>query len=96
MLYFKCIHSIEGIPVIIRFKTTSWSWIECIQYLCIEGIPVIIRFKTRNQLSLAHVPQRQSIEGIPVIIRFKTPGTAWEQVENNSIEGIPVIIRFKT
>ena len=36
---------IEGIPVIIRFKTKKKLFSE-ILVLCIEGIPVIIRFKT--------------------------------------------------
>ena len=42
-----CAHanSIEGIPVIIRFKTYFQEPILAILY-CIEGIPVIIRFKT--------------------------------------------------
>ena len=36
---------IEGIPVIIRFKTLKlFTWYD--KYSCIEGIPVIIRFKT--------------------------------------------------
>ena len=36
---------IEGIPVIIRFKTIHIAFIMSIS-ICIEGIPVIIRFKT--------------------------------------------------
>ena len=60
---------IEGIPVIIRFKTVA-TILQFIIPLCIEGIPVIIRFKTNiikddPDLFLC-------IEGIPVIIRFKT------------------------
>ena len=62
--------SIEGIPVIIRFKTLRYepkSWYSG----CIEGIPVIIRFKTLA-LPLVHIFSYSCIEGIPVIIRFKT------------------------
>ena len=62
--------SIEGIPLIIRFKTF---------YLCgydlhnssIESSPVIIRFKTL----LCQVPIKSAlhrIEGSPLITRFKT------------------------
>ena len=38
--------SIEGIPVIIRFKTKGIIQLTVAQYISIEGIPVIIRFKT--------------------------------------------------
>ena len=38
--------SIEGIPVIIRFKTTYLLNINHSLFDSIEGIPVIIRFKT--------------------------------------------------
>ena len=41
----KVVSSIEGIPVIIRFKTFNLS-ISSSTTSCIEGIPVIIRFKT--------------------------------------------------
>ena len=63
---FLCI---EGIPVIIRFKTDILI-LKALQFLSIEGIPVIIRFKT-----LTSIKSRVNflrIEGIPVIIRFKT------------------------
>ena len=40
-------HCIEGIPVIIRFKTITAPANPNIP-LSIEGIPVIIRFKTVN------------------------------------------------
>ena len=40
---------IEGIPVIIRFKTKDVFFCNNI-YFCIEGIPVIIRFKTNKGL----------------------------------------------
>ena len=36
---------IEGIPVIIRFKTLILGHGQ-VNEICIEGIPVIIRFKT--------------------------------------------------
>ena len=62
--------SIEGIPVIIRFKTQG-GLIGNIYDLGIEGIPVIIRFKTCKELKDAHI-KVWGIEGIPVIIRFKT------------------------
>ena len=61
---------IEGIPVIIRFKTKDYSDEELIAER-IEGIPVIIRFKTKFMRTLG-VIGGISIEGIPVIIRFKT------------------------
>ena len=39
-------YCIEGIPVIIRFKTIEAN-VCCLKSAsCIEGIPVIIRFKT--------------------------------------------------
>ena len=38
---------IEGIPVIIRFKTVPQDTLKDNRY-GIEGIPVIIRFKTSN------------------------------------------------
>ena len=38
---------IEGIPFIIRFKTSLLSTSPSL-YVGIEGIPFIIRFKTRN------------------------------------------------
>ena len=41
--------SIEGIPVIIRFKTISLR-VSRYSTNCIEGIPVIIRFKTQSLL----------------------------------------------
>ena len=37
--------SIEGIPVIIRFKTEVFQ-LHSLAFTSIEGIPVIIRFKT--------------------------------------------------
>ena len=37
---------IEGIPVIIRFKTKNRKLLGINLATCIEGIPVIIRFKT--------------------------------------------------
>ena len=40
--------SIEGNPVIIRFKTSSVVRLFATMYLGIEGNPVIIRFKTQN------------------------------------------------
>ena len=63
-------NSIEGIPVIIRFKTEG-SFKQLISYVGIEGIPVIIRFKTIMEL-LNNSKHKNCIEGIPVIIRFKT------------------------
>ena len=63
--------SIEGIPVIIRFKTLSPLTFNAYMFgRGIEGIPVIIRFKTK--LSDLELRVKKSIEGIPVIIRFKT------------------------
>ena len=61
---------IEGIPVIIRFKTYWHTSCKHLFLMCIEGIPVIIRFKTAGTIykDLSH----GCIEGIPVIIRFKT------------------------
>ena len=46
---------IEGIPVIIRFKTTALSPILSIE-AGIEGIPVIIRFKTLQETLYLYVP----------------------------------------
>ena len=43
--------SIEGIPVIIRFKTLALPLVHIFSYSCIEGIPVIIRFKTEYFLN---------------------------------------------
>ena len=43
--------SIEGIPVIIRFKTKGIIQLTVAQYISIEGIPVIIRFKTLSIFS---------------------------------------------
>ena len=40
------IKGIEGIPVIIRFKTIGDIKMRLKLFFCIEGIPVIIRFKT--------------------------------------------------
>ena len=40
--------SIEGIPVIIRFKTQRLEENARKRQLGIEGIPVIIRFKTQQ------------------------------------------------
>ena len=64
--------SIEGIPVIIRFKTPLISFLSNTCRISIEGIPVIIRFKTALVSSCTSVGA--GIEGIPVIIRFKTYG----------------------
>ena len=38
--------SIEGIPLITRFKTLSLAIILLIAFISIEGIPLITRFKT--------------------------------------------------
>ena len=65
------VQSIEGIPVIIRFKTTCDHEIKFYCFEGIEGIPVIIRFKTTTFLPKPF-NSIISIEGIPVIIRFKT------------------------
>ena len=62
--------SIEGIPVIIRFKTEYVPADTKSLDRGIEGIPVIIRFKTPGKLDSGN--GRTCIEGIPVIIRFKT------------------------
>ena len=62
---------IEGIPVIIRFKTEAVGGFV-MALIGIEGIPVIIRFKTKTMARTVDFSSR-SIEGIPVIIRFKTP-----------------------
>ena len=44
-------YSIEGIPVIIRFKTSKSTEIKTtFNFSGIEGIPVIIRFKTAKHL----------------------------------------------
>ena len=66
----RALSRIEGIPVIIRFKTFSTLFNKNLSFLSIEGIPVIIRFKTL--LSEFTPSPFKSIEGIPVIIRFKT------------------------
>ena len=56
MHLFVIVHSIEGIPLITRFKTTS----KRIVVVCedsIEGIPLITRFKTKifkNASSIAY------------------------------------------
>ena len=73
---------IEGIPVIIRFKTHSSYRSTYRFYSSIEGIPVIIRFKT---LSTKDCPPKffPCIEGIPVIIRFKT--LVGHFVQSNSV-----------
>ena len=63
------IKGIEGIPVIIRFKT-YYQLDDNSTSFCIEGIPVIIRFKTEIHQGIIRL--FDSIEGIPVIIRFKT------------------------
>ena len=39
---------IEGIPVIIRFKTSFHNHLRSSYFSRIEGIPVIIRFKTKR------------------------------------------------
>ena len=62
--------SIEGIPVIIRFKTFKIHYKCLYKVISIEGIPVIIRFKTPG--TAWEQVENNSIEGIPVIIRFKT------------------------
>ena len=67
----RCQYSIEGIPVIIRFKTTTSTSAFKSIHKSIEGIPVIIRFKT-PELEPYFVRFNFCIEGIPVIIRFKT------------------------
>ena len=41
----KCVYRIEGIPLIIRFKTAN-SFESVTLSSSIEGIPLIIRFKT--------------------------------------------------
>ena len=65
------IKGIEGIPLIIRFKTLAISLARFLSRPCIEGIPLIIRFKTR--IKEAGLEKGwYSIEGIPLIIRFKT------------------------
>ena len=43
---------IEGIPVIIRFKTPRYQCISGRVHYRIEGIPVIIRFKTSPPISV--------------------------------------------
>ena len=43
---FNHLSSIEGIPLITRFKTTI-ALIESLTISCIEGIPLITRFKTK-------------------------------------------------
>ena len=63
---------IEGIPVIIRFKTKDMNPVTKVFSESIEGIPVIIRFKTSNVVSGSFFHLNVCIEGIPVIIRFKT------------------------
>ena len=68
---------IEGIPVIIRFKTLILGHGQ-VNEICIEGIPVIIRFKTAI-LVIVHYTLL-GIEGIPVIIRFKTFTTSFSCV----------------
>ena len=45
-MFEDVLFSIEGIPVIIRFKTVSPIIVVFFFILSIEGIPVIIRFKT--------------------------------------------------
>ena len=52
------LRGIEGIPVIIRFKTTGADTRSKL-YGSIEGIPVIIRFKT--PLRLDSIPFRSSV-----------------------------------
>ena len=66
-------YSIEGYPVIIRFKTYFILPFGQTNY-SIEGYPVIIRFKTSGFIC-PHLAfsSSGSIEGYPVIIRFKTP-----------------------
>ena len=89
---------IEGIPVIIRFKTHLHHLISFRIY-GIEGIPVIIRFKTASLRKLPAPVKADGIEGIPVIIRFKTSVSLCIPTSfcpKRGIEGIPVIIRFKT
>ena len=63
------LYCIEGIPVIIRFKTILRRRKSFI-YKGIEGIPVIIRFKTSMLVSLLYTISLISIEGIPLITRF--------------------------
>ena len=46
------LRGIEGIPVIIRFKTTGADTRSKL-YGSIEGIPVIIRFKTSKSHNLS-------------------------------------------
>ena len=62
--------SIEGYPVIIRFKTSTPLGVLSLSDGSIEGYPVIIRFKTNSEL--LETADDESIEGYPVIIRFKT------------------------
>ena len=66
---FLIIHySIEGIPLIIRFKTkislTFWN-----SSGGIEGIPLITRFKTYPIQQDARL-RLQCIEGSPLVTRF--------------------------
>ena len=62
--------SIEGIPLITRFKTVSCDTVSISYNSCIEGIPLITRFKTFKTATEAKLLNR--IEGIPLITRFKT------------------------
>ena len=62
--------SIEGYPVIIRFKTKLIELGLITGTDSIEGYPVIIRFKTTMDPTEQYVIY--CIEGYPVIIRFKT------------------------
>ena len=64
--------SIEGIPLITRFKTFQLH-IGLAPLRSIEGIPLITRFKT-FLLTFAYSIGYHCIEGIPLITRFKTAG----------------------
>ena len=48
--------SIEGIPLIIRFKTL-WIFKDSSPVLSIEGIPLIIRFKTQGRMEVVGVTE---------------------------------------
>ena len=63
--------SIEGIPLITRFKTHGTYFQMSHHYISIEGIPLITRFKTSRPKEVIFMSL--CIEGIPLIIRFKTP-----------------------
>ena len=86
--------SIEGIPLITRFKTFQLH-IGLAPLRSIEGIPLITRFKT-FLLTFAYSIGYHCIEGIPLITRFKTQLRENLIFHRSCIEGIPLITRFKT